>query len=307
MAITSGLRAYDPPGGLPEFPEIDGQLEAWSAAVSHWFDESILVQHKRLGDQPCQYYNALTDPPSGAVLDQEIVWNAFPGTLSRRWGRTHALRVADHPLPLDQRMNVPDEFFAGSQWADRFYRPQDEYCEWRVERDRQGSITRVTFTSEPPEYWQALHGDTLPADEDEDGPVGPPSEFPGDRDELLRLYRKYVSEEVEPDDLIAPEDLVREGKVEVHAGEYNPWNRWNTTHGIMHLTHPSNTLRAEIRLGADATLLHGDPERLVADGDTLIARAEYGGQNRRSDPTIGASVNHLAALGYGITLANPVG
>ena len=33
----------------------------------------------------------------------------------------------------------------------------------------------------------------------------------------------------------------------------------------------------------------------------------YGGPNRCSDPTIGASVNELAALGYAITLRNPVG
>jgi hypothetical protein len=39
----------------------------------------------------------------------------------------------------------------------------------------------------------------------------------------------------------------------------------------------------------------------------LIARAGYGGANRCSDPTIGASVNHLAALGYAVTLADPVG
>ena len=48
-------------------------------------------------------------------------------------------------------------------------------------------------------------------------------------------------------------------------------------------------------------------DRLVADADTLIASAAYGGPNRCSDPTIGASVNQLAALGFGVTLANPVG
>jgi hypothetical protein len=54
-------------------------------------------------------------------------------------------------------------FFPPGVWSDYWYRPQDEYCEWRTERHPgTGEITKVTFTSEPPEYWQALHGDTLP-------------------------------------------------------------------------------------------------------------------------------------------------
>ena len=36
----------------------------------------------------------------------------------------------------------------------------------------------------------------------------------------------------------------------IRKGTYNPYNRWNTTDGIMHLTHPANTLSAEIKLGA---------------------------------------------------------
>ena len=37
---------------------------------------------------------------------------------------------------------------------------------------------------------------------------------------------------------------------EVYAlrGQYNRLNKWNTTHGAMHLTHPANNLFAEIVL-----------------------------------------------------------
>ena len=45
----------------------------------------------------------------------------------------------------------------------------------------------------------------------------------------------------------------------------------------------------------------------MSDPDALIACAGYGGLNRNSDPTIGASVNELAALGFAVTLRNPVG
>ena len=190
-----------------------------------------------------------------------------------------------------------------------YYRPQDEYCEWRVERDSQGRVVRVMFTSEPPEYWQALHGDSLNAN---DGQDDRSLEFTGDPKLLLDLYRTHVSEAVQPEDLECQDDIYLGDPTPAYRkGEYNPYNRWNTTDGVMHLTHPSNTLNAEIRLGADATVLwcHDDSEtsQVEASPDTIIARGRLGGNNRCSDPTIAGSVNHLAAQGFGITLADPVG
>ena len=243
---SEALAAYDPPGFFPDFDGIPGQREQWSAAVSLWFDESIAAQSDALEGQPCQYYNQLAaNPPAGPVFTQEIVWNAFPGTPRRRCGRTQALLVADYLLQLDQRIDVPAPYFEGGQWADLFYRPQDEYCEWRVDRDAEGRIVRVTFTSEPPEYWQALHGGAIGD--------GEPTEFEGDPKRLLALYREYVDPAIELDDLRCRTDLWRAGDDEplYRAGEYNPFNRWNTTHGLMHLSHPTNSLQGEIRLGAD--------------------------------------------------------
>lgn len=303
IVSSARLDAYDPPGHLPDFDHIPGQREQWSRAVSKWFDEGARRQQTQLGGQPCQYFNQLTDPPKGPVLEQEIVWNGFPGTLRRRWGRDGALLVADHVLPLSLRMSATAAYFRGGVWDRLFYRPQDEYCEWRVTRDERGRIMRVTFTSEPPEYWQALHGDAL----DTDGDGEPDHEFTGDRDRLVELYRTHVDERVRHEDLVCPVDLYNGAGRMYRKGEYNPYNRWNTTDGIMHLTHPSNTLQAEIYLGGDATVLRTREKRLAADSDMLIACAGYGGENRCSDPTIGGSVNHLAAQGFGITLANPVG
>lgn len=297
------LGSYDPPGHLPDFDGIEGQRAQWSQAVSNWFDSAAARQASQLRGQPCQYFNQLTDPPAGPVLAQEIVWNGFPGTLRRRWGRDRALLVADHVLPLSLRMDGPATYFEGGVWDRLYYRPQDEYCEWRVTRDERGRITRVTFTSEPPEYWQALHGDAL----DTDGDGVPDLQFTGDRDRLVELYRTLVDDRVRYEDLVCPADLYSGGGLLYRKGDYNPYNRWNTTDGIVHLTHPSNTLQAEIFLGGDATVLRKRGGRRTADSDTLIACAGYGGANRCSDPTIGGSVNHLAALGFGITLANPVG
>ena len=300
--------AYDPPGFMTDFDRIPGQRAQWSRAVSGWFDECIAGEEATLQGQPCQYFNQITAPPDGPILEQQIVWNALSGTLRNRWGRTQALKLADHVVPLTQRIDGPGSYFTGGQWENLYYRPLDEYCEWRLTRNPGGKIRRVTFTSEPPEYWQALHGDTLPNIQ------GVPT-YPtvGDHSLLVDLYREYVSPEVQYEDLICAEDLVDYSDpatpVVVYAkGTYNPYNRWNTTDGIMHLTQPANSLGAEIKLGADATVLRTangrDP---IADPDALIACAAYGGLNRNSDPTIGASVNELAARGLAITLRNPVG
>lgn len=297
----TAIKAYDPPGFLPDFEGIPGQLEAWSTAVSGWFDGVVESD----GGRRSQYFNQLRHPPAAPALEQEIVWNGFPGTMRNRYGRRRALELADDVVPLSERTDGLGSYNYGDIWTRLYYRPQDEYCEWRVERDAQGRITRVTFTSEPPEYWMALHGDTLP---DVNG--NPAYQTPGDPGLLVELYQRYVSEEVVYEDLICPVDLYDEympGAPVYAKGSYNPYNKWNTTHGIMHLTQPANSLTAEIQLGGDATVLREAFDKPITEPDALMACAAYGGPNRCSDPTIGASVNNLAALGFDVTLRNPVG
>ena len=64
-------------------------------------------------------------------------WNAFPR------------QVKSPSISDKQRWRRAD--------ADRNL--QDEYCEWSVTRDPvTHKITRVTFTSEGPEYWETLAG-----------------------------------------------------------------------------------------------------------------------------------------------------
>jgi hypothetical protein len=295
---------------MTDFDRIPGARAQWSRAVSGWFDECIATELAELQGQPCQYYNQLETPPVGTPLEQEIMWNALSGTLRNRWGRDRALELAEHLVPLSQRIDGPGSYYTGGQWENLYYRPLDEYCEWRVTRDPDGKIRRVTFTSEPPEYWQALHGDMLGNFE------GLPT-YPtiGDPKLVLDLYREYVSPEVQYEDLICAEDLIDYSnpdapQVVFAKGTYNPYNRWNTTDGIMHLSEPANSLSAEIKLAADATVLRSSGGRgghPIADPDALIACAAYGGLNRCSDPTIGGTVNELAALGCSITLRNPVG
>jgi hypothetical protein len=306
MAITR----YDAPGYLDDFASIPGQQDAWSAAVSGWFDGNIALAAQALhpGDGP-QFYNQLDTNPAAPSFDQPFVWNGLPGTYRNRYGRQEAYVLADQLMPLTERMDGPGSYYVGPGWDQRFYRPNDEYCEWHVTRDpATGKIVRVTFTSEPPEYWQAMHGDTLP---DMNG--DPRYNFPGDKALLLDLYRTLVSPDVQLADLECPDDFYDltdpKNPVLVYPkGAYNPYNRWNTTDGIVHLTHPANSLSAEINLGAMATVLRAAKDGIPITGpDALICAAGYGGVNRSSDPTIGSCVNELAALGFAVTLRNPVG
>lgn len=87
---------------------------------------------------------------------------------------------------------------------------QIEYLEWHVERTN-GTISKVTFTTETPEYWTLLA-----------------ARHP---EKVLALYRRLVSADV------AREDLFPDG------GAYDPLNRWNTTDGIVHYVMPINSLR----------------------------------------------------------------
>ena len=74
-------------------------------------------------------------------------------------------------------------------------RTQDEYCEWALERNPEGKLIRVTFTTEVPEYFEHL--------------------FDTDQDALLAYYHAFVNPEVELSEL-TDED-----------GAYLRRNRWN--------------------------------------------------------------------------------
>jgi len=297
------LNRYDPPAFLTDYNEIPGQLDAWHRAVSRWFDQSIGSERQKTKG-PIQFYNAATFDPGGLLVEQAVTWNAFPKELIRRFGRDRALLLADTLWPVEAyetprpEPNIPLKGDSAAR-----YRPQEEYCEWHVLRDPDSNkIQRVTFTSEPPEYWMALYG-SFPSDTDTNG-----QPFPGSHDVLLRLYRDLVNPGVQLEDLLTTMEIRTKSGKTIKAKQYNIRNKWNTTHGIVHLTAPPNFLTAEIQLGADASVHYLDPQgRVLVEPDALIAYAGYGGPNRNSDPTIGASVNALSRLGAYVTLQNPVG
>ena len=309
------LQAYDPPARMSDFDAIPGQREAWHQFVLESFNSNIEIVRSSLrqiadGSVQPQFYSECLYDPGGPLIEQAVVWNAFPKELLRRYGRDRALVEADQLWPLSAYVydwhydpELPTNTGArapNNPFSDRYsYRPTVEYCEWHVDRDAaSGRIRSVTFTSEPPEYWQAMFGGTLD---------GSKIAFPGDPKLVLALYQQYVHPSATLDDLRVQADFVSPfGPLK--KGDYNPHNKWNTTHGIMHLSAPPNALTAEINLAAVATVLYEDRHNNpVVDPDAFIAGTGMGGANRNSDPTIAATVNVLARAGAVITLTNPVG
>src|ERR1700730_2599492 len=250
------LTQFDPPGFEKDLAP--DQMIAWSKWVSDELDaarDRNDTSMRNYGPRP-QFFNPLTNPPASDAVETDIKWKAFPriieitsSTNLERWRRADASRDA-----------------------------QDEYCEASVTRDPvTQKITRVTFTSEGPEYWQFLAA------------INP--------QRVVDLYQQHISSRVRKEDLF-------------RSNKYVPRNMWNSSvnNGAMHLVQQNNTLGAEIELAAAATLKRARPDgTLRTDEQDLIECGQYGAKQRNSDPHIGALGNDLARRGADVTLANPVG
>lgn len=236
------------------------------------------------------FYDAAFDPtPDQPPARRPVPWNGFPRSIWQWFnadadptGKARAFAAAE------TLRNLGRVSLASGDSIALFERQQDEYCEWHVDRNPAGAITRIAFTSEGPEYYERIAAVDL--------------SLAGD------LYREHVDPAVKDADLAWPEDVVRGGRIVFAKGSYNRWNQWNTQLGAMHLTHHANTLGAQIALAADATVqfpVAASPAATLPS--RLICCARFGGVNRSSDPLIGAGVNGLARSGLAVTLDNPVG
>lgn len=238
------LESFSTPGNIPEPTQVD--QHAWSDTV-----RGIFAQFT--GDFP-QFYDPTFDDTPHTARTASVVWTAFPARLLR------------DATSEEQRWALAD--------SDRSL--QDEYCEWSVERNANGTLTRVTFTSEVREYWNHV--------------------AERDPDRLVALYRELVDETVELEDLL-------------EQGMYSPGNRHNesTTGRLAHLMQRNNNLTAAVDLAAKATVLREDESGPVTHNQALVVCAGLGDPFRNSDPQIAAAVNDAAASGADITLADPPG
>jgi hypothetical protein len=92
------------------------------------------------------------------------------------------------------------------------------------------------------------------------------------------------------------------------AHSYKPWNERNVDQGIVHCTHPDNTLLKAAMLMASASILRDTPDhRPIEDAFGLVCAGGFGDPNRLSDPSIGHYINRQARLRQQVSVANPVG
>ncbi|MCA1569841.1 MAG: hypothetical protein LC798_05865 [Chloroflexi bacterium] len=283
------MSQYNAPANIDDFTHTKDPATSaagWDAQVRRWLSNAG-------ADDGGSFYNHLD--VGGDVVP--IPWDAFPLAL-----RTWYQAAADPDAARQEAAETLKPWMPGGEAPRRYKegrlgepftllrRQQDEYCEWHTYREN-GRITRVDFTCEGPEYWDHLAAE--------------------DFDVVLDAYRKHVSPDVQPEDLMYPEDVVvlDDGSWTLFGVKdtYNGLNKWNTTHGAMHLTHEANTLGAEVRLAADATVLRGEPGDLLDAAGPLICCAGFGGATRSSDPSIGLGVHRVVAAGDRVALADPIG
>jgi hypothetical protein len=148
----------------------------------------------------------------------------------------------------------------------------EEYLEWRA--DRTGDkITRVTFTTETPDYWQLL--------------------FTKEPDVVVRLYQVHLGE-----------PGVTRADLEI-GSSYNKHNVWNTTRGMVHLTVDSlaNTLSAAVGLARSSANLGGARHH----ADNFALQEAFPGAPTSADPGVTIDANTLVRRGLSVTLREPIG
>jgi hypothetical protein len=149
---------------------------------------------------------------------------------------------------------------------------QHEYLEWHVSRDARGRITKVTFTTETPEYWEAL-AETEPA-------------------LLLERYRELVSPDVQRADLFDA------------AGRYVRANVWNHARGIVHFVMKINGIAPLVNAEQD-TPIRG---RVADNYDALPLRFANGTPlYTAADARFSLDIGVLQRQGLSLTVREPLG
>lgn len=185
-------------------------------------------------------------------------------------------------LAFPRLQTVPDSVVD----SDRFRR-QEEYVEWRTERDAGGKLLTVTFTTEFSEYYEALAATSGEAI----------------IDEFSRLAGSAVSTRDVFGAGFDPDRATPSGRAIQLLAEAprNPWT--NGEKGIAFLMHGSNTLDALFGLLAECAV----PNTRLASSDVCGSVSNACVPGRSSDPAVCQAAQELARQKRGLTLADPVG
>jgi hypothetical protein len=242
------LVQFDTPGGLRDAP-------AGSPFYAAWHDR---IKGLMRGGQPgAGGVGEFYDPTLKDVDvkgERALVWMGFPRRIlmAHRDDPREAYRLADAQ-------------------AEAAREGQEEYLEWRTVRAG-GKITKVTFTTETPEYWEVL--------------------FKNEPTVVVALYQRLVG-----DTSVTAADLAI-------GNEYNKHNVWNTTRGMVHLNVDSlaNTLGAAVGLAVGSANLHTPHYP-----DNYELQTGYPQQPTNADPRVTLDGNTLVRKGLSVTLREPIG
>ena len=238
------LPIFDTPASLRDLPAGSPFYTNWSNYVKG------LISNVTPGDNGGAFYNPTTTDVN-VVGEKAIVWMGFPRDVILPGNRDDRLAA----------FVVGDSDLAGRD-------PQNEYFEWRVDKNARGKITKVTFVTEFRQYFREL--------------------WNVDRSAVVNIYRNLVSPAVREADLHT-------------GGTYNFFNRWNTTDGIVHYIQNINTVGAAVGLCQSAVT--SPPP----NGDNYDARPGLASALTSVDPRISYDVHMLVRKGLYVTLRDPIG
>jgi hypothetical protein len=245
------LARFDTPGSLRDAPTGSAFYTAWHNLVT-----GLMTATAGTGGVG-EFYNPTTKDVD-LVGERALVWMGFPRRVmvqQQRDNRHEAFRLAD-------------EFTIGDR------RRQEEYLEWRADKTA-GKITKVTFTTEVPEYWTTL--------------------FQNEPNIVVNLYRQLTG-----NSSIVQADLVS------GSGAYNKNNVWNTTKGMVHLTvdQLANTLGAALGLATGSASI-GTGGAHYRDNYELQQGTSQAPTS--ADPRVTMDGNTLVRKNLSVTMRDPVG
>lgn len=239
------LAQFDTPARVRDVPAGSPFYAAWS----NWISGQIGPVTP--GDAGGAFYDPTTTNVNVAAK-KSLVWQGFP---------------RDTHLPGNRDNRTAGYIAADGSVTTRA--KQDEYFEWRVDKNTAGKITKVTFVTELPEYYTELWN------------IDPGA--------VVNIYRSLVSPAVTQADLSTA------------SGAYKPTNDWNTTKGIVHDIMGINNLAAAIGLAKSAV------RSPAPYGDNFEASPALHAQTTAVDPRVSLDVHMLVRKGLYVSFADPVG
>lgn len=246
------MLAYTDPTGT-NFLDSQGALDEYRAIIDNFYRTSA-----RISNSGFTLLDAFENLPAGTSRIDSIPWRAFPITAS----------ASNNQIDNDR------------------FRWQDEYVEWRVEKSATGAITQITFTTEFPEYYEALakiSTDALIA--------GIQDVIPGASPTLDELFGSGFSDGT----------TNGEGRARLFRNNLrlNPWN--NGEKGILCLTQHANTVFALFSLVDQCAIARTD----IPSGSVCGTVSCLPGRN--SDPVICQASQNTVRSSRAISLVDSVG